>query len=295
MIDRAVYTLENLHELAGETPLYGVIGYPVAHSKSPQMQQAAFATCDLPARYVRIEASPDQLLSTVKTMRDLQFRGWNCTVPHKVEMLRFVQTWDDSVNRARAINTVVNLGDELRGYSTDGSGWVAAVRECFGVEVRDLKILLLGAGGSGQTLAREAVFAGCRRLVITNRAVTKAETLVRSIKQGWAGGDLSAIPWDDGYLEEALRETDLLVNTTTVGLNPLDPCVISPALLRSDLLIYDLVYQKNSTPLILAARSCGARAADGLSMLLHQGAAAFTIWTGRTAPITAMREALFVG
>ncbi len=231
-------------------------------------------------------------MATVEMMKQLRFRGWNCTIPHKFAMRDLVQYLDTSAVRAKAVNTVKNLDGTLTGFSTDGAGWVRAVRECFRRETRDLRVLLLGAGGSGQTLAREAIFLRCPRLVIANRSWDKAQELVESLQGSPNRTEIKAIPWEDDALQAELRQTDLLVNTTSVGLKPEDPPVISPHLFSPGLMVYDLVYQKAATPLVAAARQAGLPAADGLSMLLYQGAEAFSLWTGYPAPIEAMRHAL---
>lgn len=292
MQERRVYTLETLHELEGAIPLYGVIGFPIAHSRSPAMQEAAFNARGLSARYVRVEVQPDRLAEATRRMPETGFRGWNCTVPHKAEMYSLVSSHDPSALRAQAVNTVLVENGELRGLSTDGGGWVEAIRESFGVSIADLRLLILGAGGSGQTLAREAAFRGCRELYLANRSEDKAVRVLEAVRQSWPNLSCTVIRWQEDTLGAALARVDLVVNTTSIGLRPEDPAVLPSDILPSGVLVYDLVYRPDLTPLVRAALARGLRAADGLSMLLHQGAQAFSAWTGLAAPLEAMRRAL---
>ncbi|MFQ3670194.1 MAG: prepilin peptidase [Verrucomicrobiia bacterium] len=226
-----VVPLSELSTLPSDQPRYGVIGHPVAHSLSPQMQLAAFAACELTASYVRIDIPPDQLPSAVQTLRDLNFSGWNCTLPHKVALANLVDELADSAQAMRAVNTV--LRDEsgrLIGFNTDGDGWVRAIRDVFYVDVRDLRILILGAGGTGQALARQAALEKCERLVIANRSPEKTEALraeleplFHTTKLLGAYDRFKILPLDEATIAAELNAIDLVVNTTSLGLRPGNP------------------------------------------------------------------------
>jgi shikimate dehydrogenase len=295
----AVYDFAMLQDFAGGAGHYAVLGSPVAHSRSPQMHLAALRHLGLGQEYIRVETPLERLAETVGTLRRLGFAGWNCTLPLKLEMYRQVEVRGASAEQAQAVNTVVVREGKLHGYSTDGEGWRRAVREAFGVDVRDLRIMILGAGGAGQTLAREAARAGCERLVIVNRSEEKAAALVETLRplfvrdrlQG-SSDWLTALPWDEELIGRALDQIDLVVNTTSLGLDAGDLSPLPAALLQPHLLVYDTVYRAYPTPFLLAGMEAGARVSDGLGMLLYQGAAAFTLWTGRPAPVEVMRSAL---
>jgi shikimate dehydrogenase len=290
-----VYTLETLSSLQGSLPLYGVIGYPVAHSLSPAMQMAAFTSSGSPAQYVRVECPPGGLGPCVAQMKKLGFRGWNCTIPHKLEMADWVDTLHSSAQSLGGVNTVSHTDNRLTGYNTDGQGWVNAVREEFHLEIKDLRIMILGIGGAGRAIATQAALGKCQRLVLVNRSPEKASELAASLAtlrqaDQHSGSELIALPWEEDCIREELQQIDLLVNASSVGLKEDDPSVLSEKCLHPGLHIYDTIYRPTS--LLAQARKIGAPCANGLSMLLHQGALAYEIWTGRKPDLEAMRSTL---
>jgi shikimate dehydrogenase len=298
---REVYTLETLSELEDSPVLYAVLGHPVAHSRSPKMQQAAFAAHEIPALYIRLDCTPEELPEAVRLLRARGAGGWNCTLPHKEAMAALVDECGPSATHVQAVNTVVQRDGRLIGHSTDGLGWVRAVREAFGIEVRNLRVLLLGCGGAGRTLAYACAEQGCDRLLLVNRSPAKAAALVAALTPYFvssrllgASDRLVAVPWTEAALAEALEQVDLVVNCTAMGLHAGEESPLPARLLQPHHLVYDLIYLAGGTPFLQAAQEAGARASDGLGMLLYQGAASFTLWTGRPAPLAAMREALVV-
>ena len=294
-----IYTPDTLPGLKPDGPLYGVIGQPISHSKSPPMQLAAFHACGIPARYVRVEISPEALPGGIRKMRELPFAGWNCTVPHKFAMSGLVDELAESARQLGAVNTVLNDNGRLIGFNTDGEGWVRAIRSEFSLDIRDLRILVLGTGGAGHAIASQAALEGCQKLVLVNRTESKARELslklapcFKSEKLMGADSRLKVIPWDEKIITRELNQIDLLVNGSSLGLKPQDPSPLPARALQPHLCVQDLIYLPQQTRLLEAAREAGARGADGLSMLLHQGALAFEIWTGRTAPVNEMKKAL---
>jgi shikimate dehydrogenase len=294
-----VLKVTDLATLTADCALYGVIGHPVAHSLSPAMQLAAFQATGMPARYLRLEITPDELPAAVEAMRRQPFSGWNCTVPHKAAMLALVDARDANAEAAGGVNTVLNENGQLTGFSTDGPGWVRAIREDFGLDVRDLRVLVLGAGGAGQAIARQCVLESCERLVIANRTLDKARALAERLAPHFhttklLGADLrlKAVPLEEAALARELHTIDLIVNATSSGLRLSDPPVLPARLIQPHHCVYDTIYRPARTGLLRAAQEAGARAANGLSMLLHQGALAWEIWTGRPAPLETMRAAL---
>jgi shikimate dehydrogenase len=277
----------------------GVFGDPVAHSLSPQMQNAALKTCKIDMQYARFQISPDELQSALDLIRELNFVGLNLTTPHKIAASKLMDEIDDNVRRMDAINTVKIDNAKLRGYNTDGKGFARAVRQEFAVDLRDLRVMILGAGGAARAIALQCARENCERLVIANRTFATAQKLAEELREYFAGPRvlgpvprLQAIPWEEAAIRFQVAHLDLIVNATPLGLNRSDPSPIPARLLAPHLMIYDTVYREGRTHFVSAAIEAGARAANGLVMLLYQGALAFEIWFEREAPIEAMREAL---
>jgi len=294
-----VYSLSTVPIPEPGLSYYAVLGHPVGHSLSPAMQQAALDALRIPARYVAIELTPEEFPRGIARLGALGYAGWNVTVPHKLAMFERVDQREPSAHHAGMVNTVVRDGSRLVGHSTDGAGWESAVAETLGFTLRDRGLLILGAGGSGQTLLYHAAAAGAR-VFLANRTEAKADAVL----DGFRSRNLPvAYPpqkaaWDACSLADVAERVDLIVNTTSSGLKPGDPSPVPPSVFRSGLLAYDLVYRPAVTPFLAAAAEGGAKGANGLSMLLHQGWLAFRLWhpslsaaESQTA-LAAMRQAL---
>jgi len=277
----------------------GVFGDPVAHSLSPQMQNAALEKSGFEMRYARFQIAPGELQTAVELLRRSDFIGINLTVPLKIAALALVDEADETARQTGAVNTIKVDDGKLRGFNTDGKGFARAIREEFSVDLRDLRVLVCGAGGAARAIALECARENCERLVIANRDPEKANQLVESLRRFFAGPRvlgpvprLQAVAADEAALRFQIANTDLVVNATPLGLNRGDAPPIPARLLAPHLMVYDTVYARGTTTFVSGAIEAGARAANGLSMLLHQGALAFEIWFDRAAPIEAMREAL---
>jgi shikimate dehydrogenase len=296
------YTLADLKTWGekGKSPVrLGILGDPVAHSLSPQMQNAALQHCKIDMRYARFQISPDDLGEALKRVRELDFVGVNLTVPHKIKALSSIDEIDPDAKRIGAVNAIKIDHGNLLGFNTDGRGFSRAIREAFSVDLRDLRILVLGAGGAARAIAMQCAKENCERLVIANRTFEKAKRLADDLRDFFASpkvfgpvARLQAIAWEESAFRFQIANVDLIVNVTPLGLNRRDSSPIPSRLLAPHLLIFDTIYSEERTPLISAALGAGARSANGLSMLLHQGALAFELWFEREAPIDAMRAAL---
>jgi shikimate dehydrogenase len=298
---KEIYTLADLQNWKRKKPpiRLGVLGDPVAHSLSPQMQNAALEKSSLEMHYARFEIAPDELQAALGFLPGLDFVGVNLTVPHKIAALTLVDEADETARQVGAINTIKVEHGKLRGFNTDGKGFSRAIREEFSVDLRDLRVLVFGAGGAARAIALECAKENCERLVIANRDPEKANQLVESLRGFFAGPRvlgpvprLQAVAEDEAALRFQIANTDLAVNATPLGLNHGDDAPIPARLLAPHLMVYDTVYASGPTAFVSGAIEAGARAANGLSMLLHQGALAFEIWFDRPAPIEAMRRAL---
>lgn len=281
-----------------------VLGDPIAQSKSPVFQNAALKACGIDVQYTRLHVRPDELAATLRALPGAGFLGANLTLPHKTAALETVTDLDETARAIGAVNTIAIDDDgNLSGFNTDGPGFVRAIREEFLADVRDLRIMVLGAGGgAGRAIAAQCAIEGCERLVLVNRTVEKAQAFAaeldryfRSDRLVGPADRLVAIPHDLAAIRAQLEHVDLVVNATSIGMKRTDPPVLPQSLLTPNLLVYDAVYATGRTRLVEEATQAGARAANGLSMLLHQGAIAFEIWFNRPAPLEAMRAALRAG
>ncbi|MHB1006925.1 MAG: shikimate dehydrogenase [Chloroflexota bacterium] len=271
----------------------GLIGYPLGHSVSPPMHQAACAHYNLDLTYLAWETAPAALAERVAGLRDPAHLGANVTVPHKQAVVALVDAVDPSARHVGAINTIVNREGSLTGYNTDGTGFLRALRAEGGFEPSGATALLLGAGGAARGVAFALLGAGLRRLTIANRQRERAERLAADLADLDPPPSVTIAPWTADALSRA-TEYDLVVNATTIGMwrgpaegqSPLLATALGPGIL-----VCDLVYNPAETPLLASARAAGARALGGLPMLVYQGAEAFTLWTGLPAPVEVMRAA----
>ena len=282
----------------------GVFGDPVAHSLSPQMQNAALHACGIDAQYARFHIRANELRPALVFLRNLDFVGINLTVPHKIAAVGQVDVLDESAKRCGAVNTLkVNRSpndQKLIGFNTDGEGFLRAIRIEFAMDLRDLRVMIIGAGGgTGRAIAWQCALENCERLVLINRALEKANALAHQLRPFFSGprvlgpaARIEAAAWDESTMRSQLADTDLIVNATPLGMNPSDPAPVPARLLAPHHIVFDCVYGSSKSALLRAAEEVGARGANGLAMLLYQGALSFSIWFNQEAPIEAMRAAL---
>jgi shikimate dehydrogenase len=295
--------LENWRTAAGDVdpPIrLALFGDPVAHSVSPQMQNAALRACKIDMQYARFHIRSNELRSALRFLRGLDFIGINLTVPHKIAAFTQIDQADESAARPSAVNTIRVRDKKLTGSNTDGEGFLRAVRSEFSVDVRDLGVMLIGAGGgTGRAIAWQCALENCERLVLVNRTYEKAQALAEHLRPYFAGprvlgpaARIEAVAWEEAALRAQLADIDLIVNATPLGMNPSDPTPLPARLLAPHHMVFDCVYGPSKTSLLRAVDEAGGRGTNGLSMLLHQGAVSFSIWFDSEAPIDAMRKAL---
>ena len=296
--------LENWSAVAGELepPVrLGIFGDPVAHSLSPQMQNAALRACEIDMQYARFHIRTNELRSALLFLRTLDFVGINVTVPHKIAAFTQVDETDESAARAEAVNTIRVRDEKLIGSNTDGEGFLRAIRTEFSIDLRDLRVMIIGAGGgTGRAIAWQCALENCERLVLVNRTLEKANALAEQLRPFLSDARvlgpatrLEAVALDELAMRVQLADIDLIVNATPLGMNPSDPTPVPARLLAPHHIVFDCVYGSSKTALFRAATEVGARGANGFSMLLHQGALSFSTWFDREAPIEAMRAALY--
>lgn len=285
------YTADQLDRLPAGARL-GVIGNPIAHSKSPQMQQPALDTAGIPARYVRLLAGTEEgaFEALLGQLADRDFIGVNVTVPFKKRAHDAAVALDPLAQLSGAVNTLVRRADGWHGYNTDGPGFSRAIEECFGRPLRELRVLIMGAcGGAGSALACQCALEHCPALTLVNRPRPELEQLTSKLKQHTTAL-VTALHFDSPELPEAVAEADLIVNATSLGLHEGDPMPISPGLLQTGQCVYDIVTHETALHRTATARGC--RAATGQGMLLWQGAIAFGHWFSQTPDIPSMRVGL---
>ncbi len=266
-----------------------LIGHPVAHSLSAAMQQAAFDSRGIDANYELWDRTSMALAKAIEEIRSDPFLGANLTIPHKERVVPHLDRLTDEAQATGAVNTVTREGRRLVGHNTDVAGFSAALDRLVGRARMPRQAVVLGAGGGARAVVHGLIRAGFLRIVVFNRHLHRAEGLVRHFGRSAAHMELRAMPWHDTIIAAELAKTKLLINATSIGLDPEDS-PLPGEMLDPRLLVLDLIY--NRTRLVRDAEAAGCTVHDGETMLLHQGAAAFTLWTGQAAPLDVMTEAL---
>ena len=266
-----------------------LIGHPVAHSLSAAMQQAAFDSAGIDAKYEPWDRAPIALADAIEEVRNDDFLGANVTIPHKERVVPLIDKLTEEAQATGAVNTLTREGRRLVGHNTDVPGFAAALDKLVGRQKMPRQAVVLGAGGGARAVVYGLIRAGFLRIVVFNRHLHRAEGLVRHFGRSAAHMDLKAMPWHESIIESELAKTKVLINATSIGLAS-DVSPVPGDVLSGDLLVLDLIYKK--TRLLRDAESAGALAMDGETMLLHQGAAAFALWTGQPAPLEVMSQAL---
>jgi shikimate dehydrogenase len=271
-----------------------LIGHPVAHSLSGAMQQAAFDAAGIPATYELWDRAPLELADAVAELRGDEFLGANVTIPHKEKAAGLVDRLTEEAHATGAVNTITREGKRLVGHNTDVPGFRVALDTLVGKQRMPRAAVLLGSGGGARAVVHGLVSEGFTRIVVFNRHLHRAEAMVRFFSRSAAHMELRAMPWHESIIEAELAKAKVLVNATAVGLHG-DETPIPGELIPSDLLVMDLIYNPPQSRLLRDAAAAGCQVLSGETMLLHQGAAAFTLWTGQPAPLSLMHEKLVEG
>ena len=273
----------------------GVIGNPLSHSVSPAMFKAAFAAAGIDGAYEAWDTPPDVLEGRVDALRGTDFLGANVTIPHKQAVIPFLDGTSDTAARAGAVNTIVHADDKLIGHNTDVAGFARALREDAGFDPKGKRTMILGAGGASRAVALALVEAGAAVIFVVGRQPRKTEGVVLAMKPLTPSGTtISWAYWGDGAFLRSLKEADLVVNCTPIGVMGSEQAGQSPVpahLIEPRTLVFDVVYNPAETPLTTAAKSRGAKAVSGLGMLVYQAAESFKLWTGKDADTAAMLAA----
>lgn len=271
------------YQITGKTRVCALFGDPVEHAMSPVMHNAAFRKLGLDYVYIPCRVKKEDLGNAVTGIRALNFRGFNVTIPHKLAVIPFLDKLEPMARKLGAVNTVVNDDGILTGDNTDATGFLQSLLEK-GIEPKGKQLAILGAGGSARAIAFILADRGAR-LTILNRHLERAQELARDVAK-----NIQSLPLDEKHLASVLRESEVLINATSIGMQKADETPVPDRLLRPDLVVVDIVYNPIETRLLRDARAVGAATIDGVAMLVWQGAQGFEKWTGHKAPVDLMRK-----
>jgi shikimate dehydrogenase len=268
---------------------YVVIGYPVSHSRSPKMQNAAFEFYNLGSPYGIMEVAPQELAQFVNWAKE-NLDGVNLTIPHKTEVIPLIDEIDQSALIAQSVNTLVIKDKKVKGYSTDGYGLEFALKEEFQLDIKDKRFCFAGCGGVVNATAFYLAQKGAKEIRILNRTIQKASSLLDRLATAFPSVKVECSTFEDqSKIKNYLENTDVLIQATSLGLKDNDPAPFDLTILENlNLAVYDTIYKE--TKLIQAAKKLGLKCANGKEMLIGQGAKSFELWTNKKAPVEEMRK-----
>lgn len=265
---------------------FAVLGCPIEHSLSPDMHNSGYQALGIDASYEKICVTPSQIKKISKELKRKQYRGWNVTFPLKEAILPEIDILSPEAERAGAVNTILHQEGILKGFNTDGQGFIRFLEE-EGFTFQGKTVTVLGAGGAAKAICTALLDYECK-ILIANRTVSKAVSLADLLFK--FGGETEIVPFEDS---DWLKKTDLLVNTTSVGMEGEDFPLTLQGISRETIVV-DLIYRTRETPFLTKARNYGCQTYNGLGMLLYQGALAWEIWLEEQAPLAVMKEALLL-
>lgn len=276
--------------ITGKTNVFGIIGDPVEHSLSPGMHNAAFKELGLDNIYVPFQVKAENLEDAIIGAQSLGIKGFNVTIPHKTEVINYLDYLDIAAGLIGAVNTIEFGKNGAVGHNTDGIGAVMAIEEA--TSVKNKKVIILGAGGASRAIAFQLLLSGVDNLVIANRTVEKATELKTDLVEKLEH-EVRVSGLDENLTLE-LQDTDILINTTPVGMYPNvdQKPVVNASMMHQDLVVNDIVYNPLKTGLLKEADKAGAKSISGIKMLMYQGVEAFKIWTGIEPPVEIFQNAL---
>lgn len=280
-------------QISGHTTPFAVLGHPIGHTLSPVMHNASIQALGMDAIYLAFDVAPDHLMRVLKSMRDMGFGGVNLTVPLKEVAFRGVDQHAPSARLSGSVNTIEFLDNgDLKGHSTDGDGFVTAIRESFNTDIKGLAVFVLGCGGAGRAVALTCAVEGAARIVLSDIDPARIAALEAEIRHLAPAVAVSSAGTQTDNWSKAAGEADLIIQASPVGMKADDKPLLTAGAFHSGQFLFDLIYMFPSTGIMTQANMAGARTANGLGMLLHQGARSFEIWTERRPDVNAMRSAL---
>jgi shikimate dehydrogenase len=282
--------------ISGKTQLIGLLATPISHSLSPKMHNESFAKLGLDYAYLAFDCGKEQLEDVVKGFRALNIRGFNVSMPNKGEIIKYLDKISPAADLIGAVNTVVNDNGILTGHNTDGIGYMHSLKEA-GIDVIGKKMTIIGAGGAATAICIQAALDGVKEISVFNRNdrfYSIGEETVKLINEKTNCKAQMFDLADEKILRKEIAESVILTDASPVGMKPLEGLsnITDTSMLRTDLVVSDVVYIPSKTKLLEIAESVGCKTVNGLGMMLWQGAEAFKIWTGKDMPVDLVREVL---
>ncbi len=278
--------------IKGSTEVLGIFGYPIKHTLSPAMQNAAIRKLGLDMIYVPWEVKPGALKVALDGVRAMGIRGINLTIPHKEEALKYLDEISDEVRIIGAANTVVNNNGVLTGHNTDGRGLLLSLKESHQFSPSGKSAVIIGAGGAARGIAASLALSGTSKILIANRTAEKATTLAKELSGKISAATFLPTGLDSDEIKAFLPKADILINASSAGMNGENDLDLPINLLPVDAIVADIVYKPLETTLLSKARKLGLKREDGLGMLACQGAMGFELWTGKSPPTAMMKKTL---
>ena len=277
--------------ITSKTKTLGIFGYPISHTLSPAMHNAVIKALGLDMVYLPFEVKPPNLKEAINGIKSLGIIGVNITIPHKESVIRFLDDISEEARLVGAVNTIVNKDRKLVGYNTDGSGYMASLKEELGFNPKSKRIIIIGAGGAARGILAALATQKPKSITVANRTLSRAVSLIKAFKGKFRDTRFEAINLDDNMLKMSFNSVDLLINTTSVGMKQGKTLKIPLETLPKIAIVSDIIYNPLETLLLKKAKKFGLTTHGGLGMLVHQGARSFKLWTGMDAPMNVMRKA----
>lgn len=268
-----------MSNISSKTKVYSVIGHPVSQSFSPKIHNYLFEKYGIDAVYVSYDVDPDHVGEAINGIRHLGIMGTNVTIPHKIEVMKYLDEIDEKAKLFGAVNTIKNVDGKLYGYNTDGTGLTKSLKDASGETMDGKKVLIIGAGGACRSIAIQLAIENAASIEIVNRSIEKAQSIVDTINEHF---DTKAIATSKVITQKDIDDVDVLINTTPIGMgtdeSPIDTSLVPP----KNMIIADAVYKPHETAFIKWGFKHDLKIAYGIQMLINQGVHSFSIWTGVT-------------
>ncbi|OGP29424.1 MAG: shikimate dehydrogenase [Deltaproteobacteria bacterium GWB2_42_7] len=277
--------------ITSKTKTLGIFGYPISHTLSPAMHNAVIKALGLDMVYLPFEVKPSNLKEAINGIKSLGIIGVNITIPHKESVIRFLDDISEEARLVGAVNTIVYKDRKLVGYNTDGSGYMASLKEELGFNPKSKRIIIIGAGGAARGILAALATQKPKSITVANRTLSRAVSLIKTFKGKFRDTRFEAIDLDNNMLKMSFNSVDLLINTTSVGMKQSKALKIPLETLPKIAIVSDIIYNPLETLLLKKAKKIGLTTHGGLGMLVHQGARSFKLWTGMDAPMNVMRKA----
>jgi len=276
--------------LTTKTKLYVLLGNPLGHTVSPPMHNLAFEKLSLDCCYFPVEVSSENLGTVFKGLSKMNVGGLNVTIPHKINIMEFLDELDPVAATIGAVNTIRITNGKSKGFNTDGEGFIQSLEEESGTTVKGKRFFIIGCGGAARAITMTLAFRGAEKIYLCNRTAEKAELLAAEINKK-IRPCAEVVINEQVHQKKALAQCDILVNCTNIGMHPnMDVMPIDDALLRKELIVVDIVYNPRETKLLRIAKAKGCPTVPGIGMLIYQGVEAFKLWTGVQPPVEEMRK-----